>query len=365
MCTTAFHTVADQVEAAVGIPFLHLADVVADAMHRPRPRHGRAARHVVHDAAAVLRRPARLARPRGRRPDRASGTRRSTRSSTASWCTGKVLDASRDDRRRRHRRAVGRRRPGRDPRLHRARAAGQAGRLRDPGASRSTTLHVEAALDRALAEVLDLALSAVVARRCRQHRAGPPADARGPRRSSYGVRLVVHDHQPGAVAHRDDRQVGGRVDRQRGPHREHQVGLGGQGQGGLDDVAGTAPARRTPSRTSPARRTCGQSGSGSPASTQVERPARAARVKPQPSGAPCRGVVPDAHHLAGGAVHLDDPRRAGVLVQAVDVLGDDAGRAAGRSRRARAGGRRWAGGPRRGTRAASARTARGPPADAT
>ena len=31
MCTTAFHKVADQVEAAVGIPFLHLADVVAGA----------------------------------------------------------------------------------------------------------------------------------------------------------------------------------------------------------------------------------------------------------------------------------------------------------------------------------------------
>jgi aspartate racemase len=31
MCTTAFHRVADQVEDAVGIPFLHLADVVADA----------------------------------------------------------------------------------------------------------------------------------------------------------------------------------------------------------------------------------------------------------------------------------------------------------------------------------------------
>ncbi|MFN8193155.1 MAG: amino acid racemase [Nocardioidaceae bacterium] len=31
MCTTTFHKVADQVEAAVGIPLLHLADVVADA----------------------------------------------------------------------------------------------------------------------------------------------------------------------------------------------------------------------------------------------------------------------------------------------------------------------------------------------
>lgn len=31
MCTTSFHMVADQVEAAVGIPLLHLADVVAAA----------------------------------------------------------------------------------------------------------------------------------------------------------------------------------------------------------------------------------------------------------------------------------------------------------------------------------------------
>jgi aspartate racemase len=32
LCTTAFHLVADQVEAAVDIPLLHLADVVADAV---------------------------------------------------------------------------------------------------------------------------------------------------------------------------------------------------------------------------------------------------------------------------------------------------------------------------------------------
>lgn len=31
MCTTAFHKVADAVEAAVDVPFVHLADVVADA----------------------------------------------------------------------------------------------------------------------------------------------------------------------------------------------------------------------------------------------------------------------------------------------------------------------------------------------
>jgi aspartate racemase len=32
MCTTSFHLVADQVEAAVDIPLLHLADVVAEAV---------------------------------------------------------------------------------------------------------------------------------------------------------------------------------------------------------------------------------------------------------------------------------------------------------------------------------------------
>jgi aspartate racemase len=32
LCTTTFHKVADQVAAAVGIPLLHLADVVADAV---------------------------------------------------------------------------------------------------------------------------------------------------------------------------------------------------------------------------------------------------------------------------------------------------------------------------------------------
>src|SRR6476469_260420 len=31
MCTTTFHKVADQVEAAVSIPLIHLADVVAEA----------------------------------------------------------------------------------------------------------------------------------------------------------------------------------------------------------------------------------------------------------------------------------------------------------------------------------------------
>ncbi len=33
MCTTTFHRVADQVEAAIGVPLLHLGDVVATAVH--------------------------------------------------------------------------------------------------------------------------------------------------------------------------------------------------------------------------------------------------------------------------------------------------------------------------------------------
>src|SRR6476619_4233580 len=37
LCTTTFHKVADQVEAAVDIPLLHLADVVAEACLPPGP----------------------------------------------------------------------------------------------------------------------------------------------------------------------------------------------------------------------------------------------------------------------------------------------------------------------------------------
>ncbi len=36
LCTTTFHRVAEQVEAAVDIPLLHLADVVAQACHEQR-----------------------------------------------------------------------------------------------------------------------------------------------------------------------------------------------------------------------------------------------------------------------------------------------------------------------------------------
>ena len=36
LCTTTFHRVAEQVEAAVGVPLLHLADVVAEAVKEAR-----------------------------------------------------------------------------------------------------------------------------------------------------------------------------------------------------------------------------------------------------------------------------------------------------------------------------------------
>ncbi|MCW2845092.1 MAG: amino acid racemase [Nocardioides sp.] len=59
MCTTTFHKVADQVQAAVQIPLIHLADVVAVAWIATRPSHvnidelvirprAQAAQHKVH-----------------------------------------------------------------------------------------------------------------------------------------------------------------------------------------------------------------------------------------------------------------------------------------------------------------------------
>ena len=91
LCTNTMHRVADAIEAAVDIPLLHLADVTADAVRAARTRPGRAARHPLHDGAAVLRRPPPLARHRraragGRRPDararrhlRRAGARRGAR----------------------------------------------------------------------------------------------------------------------------------------------------------------------------------------------------------------------------------------------------------------------------------------------
>ena len=51
LCTTTFHKVADQVEAAVDIPLLHLADVVAEACLAQGVDHGRLHRDQGRDVA--------------------------------------------------------------------------------------------------------------------------------------------------------------------------------------------------------------------------------------------------------------------------------------------------------------------------
>ena len=64
LCTNTMHKVADQVQAAVSIPLLHLADTTAAARARRRTdaRVGLLA-HRVHDGAGLLPRPARRPRP--------------------------------------------------------------------------------------------------------------------------------------------------------------------------------------------------------------------------------------------------------------------------------------------------------------
>ena len=73
LCTTTFHKVADQVEAAVDIPLLHLADVVARGLPGAGDVAGRVDRHQGGDVRALLHRPAGRPRPRG-----AGARRRST-----------------------------------------------------------------------------------------------------------------------------------------------------------------------------------------------------------------------------------------------------------------------------------------------
>ena len=129
LCTTAFHRVADQVEEAIDIPLLHLGDVVASAvkssgfkkvaligtsfsMEHPFFTE-RFARHGVEVIVPAEQHHEPI-----------------NRIIYDELVHGKVLDSSRRTRRRSGRRALGRRRAGHHPGLHRAGAAGQAGRLR-------------------------------------------------------------------------------------------------------------------------------------------------------------------------------------------------------------------------------------------
>ncbi len=91
LCTTTFHRVAEQVEAAVGIPLLHLADVVADACKAQHVESVALIGTTFAMSRTLLHRPDRQPRaagagarrqaPRGRQPDhlRRAGAREGAR----------------------------------------------------------------------------------------------------------------------------------------------------------------------------------------------------------------------------------------------------------------------------------------------
>jgi len=67
ICTNTMHKVADQVQAAVGIPLLHLGDATAQA-GPDRAENGWAAGYGVHHGAGLLPRPAHQPRPASAHP---------------------------------------------------------------------------------------------------------------------------------------------------------------------------------------------------------------------------------------------------------------------------------------------------------
>ena len=71
LCTNTMHKVAEEIAAAVDVPFVHIADTTADAVPRRRPLDRRPARDRLHHGAGLLRRaPARSPRTRRARPRR-------------------------------------------------------------------------------------------------------------------------------------------------------------------------------------------------------------------------------------------------------------------------------------------------------
>ncbi len=127
------HKLAAEIEAAITIPFVHIADTTADAVKAAGLTTRRPARDRVHDGAGLLR----------RAPARATGStcscptpptaRSSTTSSTTSSAAGSSSDGSREEYRR-IMRAPGRaRRPGHPARLHGDRPARRRGRLARAG----------------------------------------------------------------------------------------------------------------------------------------------------------------------------------------------------------------------------------------
>ena len=116
------------------------------------------------------------------------------------------------------------------------------------------------------------------------------APARRPGRS-YVRGLVVQARSPGGI-HRPCRTADHGSPRPGRPQgradRDHQVGLPPASHRRARPRRGTAPARRTPSRTSPARRTAGTAGRG-PGGRRGRAPHVSGAREPAPSGAPCRG----------------------------------------------------------------------------
>ena len=128
------HKLAAEIELAITIPFVHIADTTAAAVRGDGLDTRRPARHGVHDGAGLLRRPAApstgstvIVPGRGRPPDRA---RRDLRRAvpSASSATPRASEY------RRIMRVAGRAgRPGDPARLHRDRPAGRPRGLAGPG----------------------------------------------------------------------------------------------------------------------------------------------------------------------------------------------------------------------------------------
>ena len=150
MCTTTFHKVADQVEAAVGIPLVHLADVVAEAcVEQGVTDVGFIGTTVAMEDGFFTDR---LANARGEGDRAGAGAPRVAQRRHLRGARARQRPAPHPPPRGRdHRRPLGRRRRRRTPRLHRARAARSPSRTSSCPLFPCTTLHVEAALDRALA----------------------------------------------------------------------------------------------------------------------------------------------------------------------------------------------------------------------
>ena len=96
ICTNTMHKVADQVQAAVGIPLLHIADVTADAVLAAGLDTVGVARHRLHDGADVLSRAAGAAR--SHRADRPAAADRAEvhRIIYDELCLGVIREESRE-----------------------------------------------------------------------------------------------------------------------------------------------------------------------------------------------------------------------------------------------------------------------------